>query len=394
MSHTRQLMLGAFFVIVLGILGYYTLFMTEFSLFKKSYPVVVHFPDASGLRQGDTVRVAGLRQGRVKQAVFDPTKPLEQRITVTLKMDQPLELRQGFMIAIQDSTLLGGKYVLIDPGPADGVPLADYDHLQGTIARNALAALGDLVDENRQGVSSIVAKLDAVVSDLQSGKGTFGRLLSDEELATTVRDGFAKFQRTADNLALLTDDIKAGKGSIGRLFTDEELAKKIGEIGDRLATITRDFESVSKDLAEGRGTLGLLINDEATKQEVAKAIASIRGIADKINNGEGTLGRLVVDPTMANDLQELIASVRRGDNTIGKLFTSSEIYDKLAKVSDDLSVATDALRNAKGSIGKLVMDDGLYVQIQKALATVTAGLEEYREAAPITAFTSVLFSVF
>ena len=40
MSHTRKLMLGAFFVIVLGILGYYTLFMTEFSLFKKSYTVV------------------------------------------------------------------------------------------------------------------------------------------------------------------------------------------------------------------------------------------------------------------------------------------------------------------------------------------------------------------
>jgi len=387
-------MLGAFFVIVLGILGYYTLFMTEFSLFKKSYPIVVHFAEASGLRQGDSVRVAGLRQGRVKSAVFDKTKPLDQRITVTLKMDEALELRQGFMIAIQDSTLLGGKFVAIDPGPANGIPLADYDNLQGTIARNALAALGDLVDENSQGVTSIVAKLETVVSDLQAGKGTFGRLLGDEELAATVRDGFAKFQRTADNLALLTDDVKAGKGSIGRLFTDEELAKKLGEIGDRLAKITSDFEAISKNLAEGKGALGLLINDEKTKEEFAKAIESIRGIADKINNGEGTLGRLVTDPTMANDLQELIAGLRRGDGTLGKLFTSSEVYDKLAKVVDDLSVASDAIRNGKGSIGKLVMDDDLYVEIRKAILTISGALEEYREAAPITAFTSVLFSVF
>ena len=47
-----------------------------------------------------------------------------------------------------------------------------------------------------------------------------------------------------------------------------------------------------------------------------------------------------------------------------------------------------------GSIGKLVMADDLYISIQRAIATVTGALEEYREAAPITAFTSVLFSVF
>ncbi len=394
MNSTRPMLLGAFFVIVLGILGYYTLFMTDFSLFKKQHAVVVYFPNASGLRTGDSVQVAGLRQGRVKSIVFDPTAKLDRRITVTLKMDSVLELREGFTIAIQDSTLLGGKIVLIDPGLADAAAVASDIPLAGSVTRNALAAIGDLVEENRASVSRIVTNLDEVVADLKAGKGTFGRLLHDEELGNTLKDGVAKFQRTADNLAVLTDDVRAGKGAVGRLFTDEDLAKKLGEIGDRLAAITDDFQSVSKDLKEGKGTLGRLIKDEKLSDDVAKAVESIRGIADKINNGEGTLGRLVVDPTMADDLKEIIASVRRGDGTIGKLFTNNEVYDKLAKVADDLSVASDAIRNAKGSVGKLIMDDGLYVQIQKALETVTRGLEEYRESAPITAFTSVLFSVF
>lgn len=394
MNSTRSMLLGAFFMFVLGILGYYTLFMTEFSLFKKTHTVVVHFPDANGLRTGDSVRVAGFRQGRVKSIVFDSTAKIDYRITVTLKMDEELKLRQGFSIEIQDSTLLGGKVVVIEPGPADAVALSDYSDLPGTVGRNALNSIGDLVEENRASVARIVKNFDTVVADLQAGKGTIGRLLHDEELATNLKDGVAKFQHTADNLSGLTDDVRAGKGAIGRLFTDEELSKKLGEIGDRLATITNDFQSVSKNLAEGKGTLGRLINDEKESEDVAKAVESIRGIVEKINGGQGTLGMLVVDPTMGNDLKELIGSVRRGENTIGKLFTSSEIYDKLAKVVDDLSVATDAIRNAKGSVGKLIMDDGLYLQVQKALATVTAGLEEYREAAPITAFTSVLFSVF
>ena len=80
MANQRQLALGAFFVIVLTLLGVYTLFLTDFSLFKERHSMVVHFPQANGLRQGDTVLVAGIRAGRVpvfliansnKQCVID-----------------------------------------------------------------------------------------------------------------------------------------------------------------------------------------------------------------------------------------------------------------------------------------------------------------------------------
>ena len=37
MSSKSQLLLGAFFVAVLGILGYYTLFLTDFSLFREEH---------------------------------------------------------------------------------------------------------------------------------------------------------------------------------------------------------------------------------------------------------------------------------------------------------------------------------------------------------------------
>jgi ABC-type transporter Mla subunit MlaD len=50
--------------------------MTDFALFKKSHRVVVHFPEANGLRTGDAVLVAGIRQGRVQRAAaYDPVAP-------------------------------------------------------------------------------------------------------------------------------------------------------------------------------------------------------------------------------------------------------------------------------------------------------------------------------
>jgi hypothetical protein len=40
------------------------------------------------------------------------------------------------------------------------------------------------------------------------------------------------------------------------------------------------------------------------------------------------------------------------------------------------------------------MRDDLYIEVERALGLITRSLEEYREAAPITTMTSVLFSAF
>ena len=61
-----------------------------------------------------------------------------------------------------------------------------------------------------------------------------------------------------------------------------------------------------------------------------------------------------------------------------------------------LSLATVAaqVRDGEGSLGKLVMDDELYAQALSSVQLITRSLEDFREAAPITTFTSVLFGAF
>ena len=40
------------------------------------------------------------------------------------------------------------------------------------------------------------------------------------------------------------------------------------------------------------------------------------------------------------------------------------------------------------------MKEGLYVELERALGLITRSLEEYREAAPVTTMTQVLFNAF
>ena len=394
MNHGRQLLLGTFFVIVLAILGYYTLFLTDFSLFADEHELVVHFPDAAGLRQGDTVLVAGVRQGRVRNLVFDPGADLERRITVSLTLDEEVRLREGFTIEIEDATMLGGKFVVIEPGPARGASIPVDTTLYGTVHPGALAQLGDLIAENHDSVGRILTGFEEVVIQVRDGGGLLGRLIRDRELSTEVTEGLTAASTTFKNLEQASAGINEGRGVLGRLITDDDLAGQLQRIADNLDGITTDFRSVSADVAEGKGLLGRLLNDEQLGEDAAEAVATVREVVDRINRGEGTLGRLVADDQIADRVESIVTKIDEGEGTLGQLISSDEVYSKLRLIADDLAVASAALRNADGTLGRLVFDDALYRQVERALNIVTLSLEEYREAAPTTTFTSVLFGAF
>ena len=88
MTRDRQLLLGAFFLIVFMVLGGYTLLFSDFSLFKTQHLMTVFFPDANGLRRGDPVLVAGVRQGKVREITYDPGAVLDQRMVTLLSMEK------------------------------------------------------------------------------------------------------------------------------------------------------------------------------------------------------------------------------------------------------------------------------------------------------------------
>jgi len=400
-AHQRQFLLGAFFLVVLLVLGYYTLFLTDFRLFGEQHELVVHFPDANGLRQGDPVLLAGIRQGKVDQLTFDPSAELPRRITAVLRMDSEIPLREGARIAIEDSTLLGGRQVAIDPGPVGAAPLPEGVALLGGVRTSALTALGDFVEDNKERVSRIVEGLDEVVGEVRGGRGLLGMLTRDTELAQRFSDGVSSAQAALEDAAAITADLRAGRGVAGRLVTDEELGARFERIATQLDEVSRNMTEVSAGLREGRGLIGRFLKDEQVADDAAAAVKSVREIAERANAGEGTIGKLLANDEVytklvqvADDLAAVSTALREGEGTLGKLLMSDEVYVRLEQVAEDLAAVSSALRNAEGTIGKLVMDPELYEQLDKAVGLITKSLEEYREAAPITTFTAVLFGAF
>ena len=113
MSSQRQFLLGIFFLTALGLLGFYTLFLTDFQFFGEPVTMQVGFKDAHGLREGDPVMIKGLRQGRVKSLRYEPTAPDEHKILAVLHLNYEIVLTDQARIVIKESTLLGGRQVNI-----------------------------------------------------------------------------------------------------------------------------------------------------------------------------------------------------------------------------------------------------------------------------------------
>lgn len=391
---TRTFLLGLLFLVALCTLGYYTLFLTNINWFKQTYDLQIHFPELNGLREGDSVLVAGMRFGRVSRIDVDFTQPIDKRLTVIATLERPLEVREDSKIEIAEATLLGGRNLSIEPGSASSKPIPSGRALFGTIAESPLDALGKLVGESQKGLTDIVSNLAEVTNRAREGKGTISRLLNDEAVADDFAESMERATKTLTNLERITQDLADGKGTAGQLLTNTAVFDNLVNATQHIDDAVGKLSAVLTDVQTGKGVLGRLIEDEEAANQLVSAIKDMRTIVDRVQRGEGTLGVLLTDDTLARNLIEISTHLKNGEGTLGALLTKSSVYDNLEETTENLRVVSAAVRNGQGSLGRAIMDDELYQQVKTALSIVQRALEEYREAAPITTFTSVFFGAF
>ena len=205
----RHFYVGLFVIVTLFVLGYYTLFMADVALFGNQQEAKVQFESAGGLREGDSVLLAGRRTGRVMRLTYDASAPLESRITATITLEEGVTLRQGYEILIVEATALGGRQVTIEPGDPSAPEVSLAAPLEGDVAPGlfeALAGFGDALG-GEGGAGELMAKLNRIVDDLEGGNAA-------ENLSTTL-DNFA---RASEDVAALTDGLAQGEGTLGALF--------------------------------------------------------------------------------------------------------------------------------------------------------------------------------
>ena len=400
MSSKQQTLLGLLGVVAMVMLGYYTLFLNDVNFFGTVIKMRVQFPLANELRKGDAVFVAGIRVGRVKTIDFNAyAEKQEQRVTVLIHLDEVVPLFEDYVITIEESTLLGGRNVSISPGLAarPEITYTEADSLQGQMGKSPMDAfekLSAMIDVNSNAFTTTMANIEDITDSAAKGEGVFGMLLKDQVLAR-------KFDTAVDDLIVFSKDAKTisnrivnGEGTLGQLISNDSLHAS-------LESTLADLRSIVAGLKDGKGVVGRALQDDVLAEEISSFVSNLKLISTDLEAGKGSIGKLLKEDSAAISIEEAAANLAtlterivNGEGTIGALFVDDELYTTYRDFGARIERIAASLEEGDGSIGQLLNNSEFYDELMVGLRLLNRSLEDYREQAPVSAFTSALFSIF
>ena len=296
-------------------------------MFTPKISLRSYYDDANGLRIGAPVRLQGVDVGNVESIrIIRENQATPVEVTMKVSEKYGYALRKDSISSLNTAGVLGETFVDIDSslaklGPAqngDVLPIHDRPDIQDVV-RSSQSALVNM--------QTLLQRLDHIVSIVESGKGSVGKLINDPTL-------YDRLNATVGDMQGLVNKVGAGQGSLGKLFTDETLYAKANATVDKLSVM-------ADELSQGKGTAGKFLKDPALYDNANKTIAEARQVMEQVNAGKGALGKFARDEEFAKKL----------DNTVTKL-----------------SLISDRLEAGEGSAGKLLKDPSLYNNADQMLA--------------------------
>src|SRR2546421_63447 len=128
-----------------------------------------------------------------------------------------------------------------------------------------------------------------------------GEYIQSSRPAGQLSDMAASATESLDQATALLKDIRAGKGTVGKLFTDEQLYREFNQL-------IGSAQQVTGYMSRGQGTFGKLLRDPKAYQQFQAALTNLQETTRRINAGEGSLGRLLKDEAFAKSLTSATAN--------------------------------------------------------------------------------------
>ena len=305
-----QLKVGALILVALIVLGIAVLKLGQAgNLFGKRYQLVSFVGNASGLRIGGPVTVAGQLAGSIKDIQFlPPDADTSRNLKLIVEVNYTLrdQVRQDSRAKIKSLGLLGDKVYDISVGTPRYRTLVEGDTL-------AIAPSTDY--------EAVVVQASVAINEVIG---------------------------LTHDLKKVTSGITRGEGTLGQLVTNRQLYDQLN------STLTRTSSLMAR-LENPRGTIGRLLDDPSLYYSLNRAVASADTVIAQLNQPNGTVGRLLRDDTLYVHLvsvvaraDSLVGTMSRGNGTMQKLFTDQQLYDQLVKTVTELnSVLIDVRRDPR-----------------------------------------------
>ena len=285
--------------------------------FWELYPIKMQFRDVQGLKEGAVVRLSGKDVGRVASVEF-----AGETIDVTCEVSKDVRalITEGSVASVGALSLLGESMVIIKSAPG-GTPVPDWGYVR-TVESNSMSSLTETASAGLEDARKLIA-------DVRAGRGTLGKLVTDEALYREL-EGFVA------SAGAVTRNLTEGKGTAGKLLTDPAAF-------NALKTSLENLQEMTARINAGQGALGKFLNDEAMGRSLAGTMSNIEQTTGRLNRGEGTMGKLLNDRQLYDRLDQVTAQVNQvvaglnaGQGTAGQLLRDRQLYENMNRAVTEL----------------------------------------------------------
>ncbi len=298
-KNTRAVIVGIF--IFLGIAIFVVTVLTmggQQKTFQKSITIRAVFDDINGLQKGNNIWFSGVKIGTVKKVSFYGTDQVE----VEMNIDESARdyIRKNAKARISSDGLIGNKIVVIYGGAAKSPQVDNGDIIGVEKAMNPDEMLSTL-QSNNQNLLAITNNFKDISQHMSEGKGTIGRLLSDEtmvnELDATMemlRQASTNAQRLSLNMANYTARLQT-KGTLANdLITDTTIFSRLRSTSSQIQQVSQQAGAVvnnlnntavelNKSLQNTNTPAGMLLNDRDVAADIRVTLHNLQTASIKLD---------------------------------------------------------------------------------------------------------------
>jgi phospholipid/cholesterol/gamma-HCH transport system substrate-binding protein len=110
-----EMTVGFFVLMGLVCLAYLAINLGKLEIYGKGYQIFANFENASGLKTGSTVEVAGVEVGRVVSIHLTPM----YQARVKIKMQEEVKVHDDAIASIRTKGIIGDKFIKLSPGNSE-----------------------------------------------------------------------------------------------------------------------------------------------------------------------------------------------------------------------------------------------------------------------------------
>ena len=181
----------AIFVLAIFIIG------KQKNLFNPVFKLTATFYNISGLQVGNNVRFSGINVGTVDNIgiINDSTV----RVDLLIRTEVKQFIKSDCEVAIGSEGLIGDRLIIVSQGSSDSPPAKEGQELISTepVETDAIMASLQITAGNAEIISEQLAE---IMSKINSGNGTLGRLIQDSTIAENLNQTMLNLKKSSKGL--------------------------------------------------------------------------------------------------------------------------------------------------------------------------------------------------